>query len=205
MSLGTRELFGSSKCASVPVGQAGVPRCSGGCSMGHCSPVAAFLQRCSSRTQAEGLHHGSWCQLFSHLYSFTTGNLCMVTGGANLGRIGVITNRERHPGSFDVVHVKDANGNSFATRLSNIFVIGKVRLRRHKAGGCSPPVGGCWLKQRGLGVFCRQPPCHSGKLQCWHQLWLRSLWHWPLWEGEACVHLGMGTCSRSSPVVFETS
>uniref|UniRef100_A0A2K6TA43 40S ribosomal protein S4 n=1 Tax=Saimiri boliviensis boliviensis TaxID=39432 RepID=A0A2K6TA43_SAIBB len=56
---------------------------------------------------------------------FDTGNLCMVTGGANLGRIGVITNRERHPGSFNVVHVKDANGNSFATRLSNIFVIGK--------------------------------------------------------------------------------
>ena len=49
----------------------------------------------------------------------------MVTGGANLGRIGVITNRERYPGSFDVVHVKDINGNSFATRLSNIFVIGK--------------------------------------------------------------------------------
>uniref|UniRef100_A0A8C5NVE4 Small ribosomal subunit protein eS4 n=1 Tax=Jaculus jaculus TaxID=51337 RepID=A0A8C5NVE4_JACJA len=48
---------------------------------------------------------------------FDTGNLCMVTGGANLGRIGAITNRERHPGSFDVVHVKDANGNSFATRL----------------------------------------------------------------------------------------
>ena len=56
---------------------------------------------------------------------FDTSNLCMVTGGANLGRIGVITNRERHPGSFDVVHVKDVNGNSFATRLSNIFVIGK--------------------------------------------------------------------------------
>lgn len=54
----------------------------------------------------------------------------MVTGGANLGRIGVITNRERHPGSFDVVHVKDSTGNSFATRLSNIFVIGKVRTRR---------------------------------------------------------------------------
>uniref|UniRef100_H0XIR9 40S ribosomal protein S4 n=1 Tax=Otolemur garnettii TaxID=30611 RepID=H0XIR9_OTOGA len=56
---------------------------------------------------------------------FDMGNLCMATGGANLGRIGVITNRERHPGSFDIVHVKDANGNSFATRLSNIFVIGK--------------------------------------------------------------------------------
>uniref|UniRef100_A0A0D9RP67 40S ribosomal protein S4 n=1 Tax=Chlorocebus sabaeus TaxID=60711 RepID=A0A0D9RP67_CHLSB len=49
---------------------------------------------------------------------FDTGKLCMVTGAANLGRIGV-TNRERHPGSFDVVHV-----NSFATRLSNIFTIG---------------------------------------------------------------------------------
>lgn len=63
--------------------------------------------------------------MFSPL--FFPGNLCMVTGGANLGRIGVITNRERHPGSFDVVHVKDSTGNSFATRLSNIFVIGKVR------------------------------------------------------------------------------
>ncbi|TKC41648.1 hypothetical protein EI555_010637 [Monodon monoceros] len=47
---------------------------------------------------------------------FDTGNLCMVTGGANLGRIGVITNQERHP---------DANGNSFATRLCKVFVIGK--------------------------------------------------------------------------------
>lgn len=64
----------------------------------------------------------------------------MVTGGANLGRIGVITNRERHPGSFDVVHVKDANGNSFATRLSNIFVIGKVSLRGLKESVSSPPL-----------------------------------------------------------------
>ncbi|VTJ64055.1 Hypothetical predicted protein, partial [Marmota monax] len=56
---------------------------------------------------------------------FDTGNLCMVTRAANLGRIGVITNTERHPGSFGMVRVKDANGTSFATRLSNIFVIGK--------------------------------------------------------------------------------
>lgn len=47
----------------------------------------------------------------------------MVTGNTNLKRIGMITNRERHSDSFDVVHVKD--GNSFATWLSNIFVIGK--------------------------------------------------------------------------------
>jgi len=56
---------------------------------------------------------------------FETGNLCFVTGGHNLGRIGVITSRERHPGSFDIVHVKDSLGHSFATRITYIFVIGK--------------------------------------------------------------------------------
>lgn len=114
-----------------------------------CASAALPLPLSSSapqRAQAEGLHHSTWCQLLSRLFPFTPGNLCMVTGGANLGRIGVITNRERHPGSFDVVHVKDANGNSFATRLSNIFVIGKVSSCRHKAGGFSPVAGSCWLK-----------------------------------------------------------
>lgn len=75
----------------------------------------------------------------------------MVTGGANLGRIGVITNRERHPGSFDVVHVKDANGNSFATRLSNIFVIGKVSEHGLEVGGPSPGFGGLWAEAGSRG------------------------------------------------------
>merc|ERR1712116_39207 len=56
---------------------------------------------------------------------FESGNLCMITGGRNLGRVGTIINRERHPGSFDIVHVKDALGHTFATRLNNIFIIGK--------------------------------------------------------------------------------
>jgi len=56
---------------------------------------------------------------------FDTGNLCMVTGGRNTGRVGTIMSRERHPGSFDIVHVKDSNGHMFATRLSYIFIIGK--------------------------------------------------------------------------------
>ncbi|KAB0381055.1 hypothetical protein FD755_008839 [Muntiacus reevesi] len=38
---------------------------------------------------------------------FNTGNLCMVIGGANLGRVAMITNREGHPDSFDVAHIKD--------------------------------------------------------------------------------------------------
>merc|ERR1712218_476402 len=56
---------------------------------------------------------------------FDTGNLCMVTGGRNTGRVGTIMSRERHLGSFDIVHVKDAAGHTFATRLAYIFVIGK--------------------------------------------------------------------------------
>lgn len=56
---------------------------------------------------------------------FDSGNQCMVTGGHNVGRVGLVTHRERHPGGFDIVHVKDAAGNTFATRLNNIFIIGK--------------------------------------------------------------------------------
>jgi small subunit ribosomal protein S4e len=56
---------------------------------------------------------------------FDTGNTVMVVGGHNVGRVGVITSRERHPGSFDVVHIKDSVGHSFATRLNNVFIIGK--------------------------------------------------------------------------------
>jgi len=57
---------------------------------------------------------------------FENGNLCMITGGHNVGRVGTVMNRERHPGSFDIIHVKDAAGHMFATRLSNIFIIGKA-------------------------------------------------------------------------------
>ena len=56
---------------------------------------------------------------------FELGNLVMITGGANLGRVGVITSREKHPGSFDIIHVKDALGQQFATRIGNVFIIGK--------------------------------------------------------------------------------
>lgn len=56
---------------------------------------------------------------------FDTGNLCIITGGRNMGRIGVIENRERHAGSFDIIHVKDAVGQTFATRSTNVFVIGQ--------------------------------------------------------------------------------
>lgn len=49
----------------------------------------------------------------------------MCTGGRNMGRVGVITHRERHDGGFNIVHIKDAVENSFATRESNVFIIGQ--------------------------------------------------------------------------------
>jgi len=64
---------------------------------------------------------------------FEVGNVVMVTGGRNLGRVGIITHREKHPGSFDIIHVKDAAGHAFATRLGNVFVIGKSDGKTTKA------------------------------------------------------------------------
>jgi small subunit ribosomal protein S4e len=55
---------------------------------------------------------------------FETGNLAMINGGKNTGRVGIIVSREKHQGSFDIVHLKDSNNKEFATRLGNVFVIG---------------------------------------------------------------------------------
>jgi small subunit ribosomal protein S4e len=51
----------------------------------------------------------------------------MITGGRNMGRVGVITHRERHEGGFGIVHLKDAIDNAFATRETNVFVIGSEK------------------------------------------------------------------------------
>jgi len=56
---------------------------------------------------------------------FETGNVCMITSGNNIGRVGIITTRERHLGGFDIIHIQDERGQQFATRIGNVFVIGK--------------------------------------------------------------------------------
>lgn len=58
---------------------------------------------------------------------FDTGVIVMVTGGRNMGRVGVITHRERHDGGFNIVHLKDAVDNEFTTRESNVIVIGQEK------------------------------------------------------------------------------
>ncbi|CAM9859091.1 unnamed protein product [Choristocarpus tenellus] len=56
---------------------------------------------------------------------FEIGNVCMINRGRNAGRVGIMQHIERHPGSFDIVSVKDGAGAVFATRLQNIFVLGQ--------------------------------------------------------------------------------
>jgi len=48
-----------------------------------------------------------------------------VSGGNNIGRVGELMHIEAHQGSYDIAHVKDTLGRSFATRKDNIFVIGE--------------------------------------------------------------------------------
>lgn len=57
-------------------------------------------------------------------HKFTHGNVVMITGGHNIGRVGLITHTDKHPGSFEIVHVRDERGETFATRITNVFVIG---------------------------------------------------------------------------------
>jgi len=60
----------------------------------------------------------------SSVIKFVNGATVYLTGGNNIGRIGILQSVEKHPGSFDIAHIKDAEGATFATRVSNIFIIG---------------------------------------------------------------------------------
>jgi len=61
------------------------------------------------------------------LLKFEVGALVTCHSGRNKGRTGRLVGRDRHPGMFDIVHIKDSAGNDFSTRLGNIMVIGKAK------------------------------------------------------------------------------
>jgi small subunit ribosomal protein S4e len=54
-----------------------------------------------------------------------TGNVCMITRGANIGRVGTITSAKKFLGSSTMVYLKDTTGKTFSTRKENVFTIGK--------------------------------------------------------------------------------
>ena len=55
------------------------------------------------------------------------GHLAFITAGNNVGRVAQVQHVEKHLGSFDIVHLKDSNGKSFATRKGNVFIIGNKK------------------------------------------------------------------------------
>lgn len=61
-----------------------------------------------------------------------------ISGGNNIGRVGILQHIEHHPGSYEIAHLKDGRGHAFATRLDNVFVIGEgknpVITLHHKQG-----------------------------------------------------------------------
>lgn len=75
---------------------------------------------------------------------FGVGNVCIITRGKNIGRVGLITKVDKHPGEFDIVHITERQAKksthepaTFSTRIDNVFVLGKgdkpwVSLPREK-------------------------------------------------------------------------
>ena len=74
---------------------------------------------------------------------FDVGNVCCITGGHNIGRVGTIQHTEKHPGSHNIIHVKDKTGATWATRQSNVFVLGtgnKPAIKLPKGNGIKLPI-----------------------------------------------------------------
>jgi small subunit ribosomal protein S4e len=46
---------------------------------------------------------------------FDIGSMAMITGGHNVGRIGIIQLQEKHPGSHDIIRLRDATGHEYVS------------------------------------------------------------------------------------------
>ena len=57
-------------------------------------------------------------------YKYKIGAQVLIVGGNNIGRAGQIAKIEKHPGSYEIVYIKDTTGKEFSTRLQNIFITG---------------------------------------------------------------------------------
>ena len=67
----------------------------------------------------------------------------LITSGSNCGRVGVVTQIQKQTASHDIVKVKDAANNEFATRIANAFVIGdaeNVQISLPRRNGVRPSI-----------------------------------------------------------------
>jgi small subunit ribosomal protein S4e len=60
----------------------------------------------------------------TEIFKYAVGNIVLITSGANRGRVGVLQTIQPHPGSFEIISVKDSTGAVFATRRAAAFIIG---------------------------------------------------------------------------------
>jgi len=56
-------------------------------------------------------------------YKFDLNLKALVVRGHNVGRVGLIIKRESHPGTKEIIHLKDDQGVHFATTIDNVFII----------------------------------------------------------------------------------
>ena len=73
-----------------------------------------------------------------NFHKFEQGATVMLNGGNNIGRVGIVSHVSSHDANIDIVHVRDATGNTFATRITNVFVIGfgkKAAIKLPKSKG----------------------------------------------------------------------
>ena len=78
--------------------------------------AAAALRRCLSAQVNDTIMFDIETGKIKDFIKFDVGQLVMITGGHNQGRVGTIVSRQRHKGSFDIILVKDSVGHEFATR-----------------------------------------------------------------------------------------
>ena len=98
---------------------------------------------------------------------FDVGNLAMATGGHNNGRVGTIVHKEKHKGSFDIVHIKDAGGWPRRREQHGPAARGR-RCRRQLVCPLAllhpaPALTGTWCRRRCLPCC---PPACSGPHLC---------------------------------------
>lgn len=61
---------------------------------------------------------------------FDVGQICMITGGRNTGRVGTVQTLEKHKGSFTIAHIKDSQARALgAWGLGFVPPAGCLKLR----------------------------------------------------------------------------
>ena len=61
---------------------------------------------------------------------FDVGQICMITGGRNTGRVGTVQTLEKHKGSFTIAHIKDSQVRALGARESGFVPpAGCLKLR----------------------------------------------------------------------------